>query len=151
MRARLGNAILTEDDQTVESLILDKLRATGSGLCCMEMGTNGMIANRLLNAQKNDSVVSRCYVSPHIESLCKSVNMRTDASEVLTSNIDIDNTTNLAVSIGIAGPDGTRQRLAILPGRPGWTSLGAAELGLDCLRRYLTGLPVDEKIDFEQR
>jgi len=176
MRARLGNAILTEDDQTVESLILDKLRATGSGLCCMEMGTNGMIANRLLNAQKNDSVVSRCYVSPHIESLCKSVNMRTDASDVspslaaamaesqtesnncvthslvvLTSNIDIDNTTNLAVSIGIAGPDGTRQRLAILPGRPGWTSLGAAELGLDCLRRYLTGLPVDEKIDFEQR
>jgi nicotinamide-nucleotide amidase len=28
--------------------------------------------------------------------------------------------------------------------------LGAVELGLDCLRRYLQGLPVTERTDFEQ-
>jgi nicotinamide-nucleotide amidase len=28
--------------------------------------------------------------------------------------------------------------------------LGAMELGLDCLRRFLLGLPVTERIDFEK-
>jgi hypothetical protein len=28
--------------------------------------------------------------------------------------------------------------------------LGAVELGLDCLRRQLYGLPVTERIDFER-
>jgi nicotinamide-nucleotide amidase len=28
--------------------------------------------------------------------------------------------------------------------------LGAAELALDCLRRFLQGLPVVERIDFEK-
>ena len=28
--------------------------------------------------------------------------------------------------------------------------LGAVEMGLDCLRRYLHGLPVHERIDFEK-
>jgi nicotinamide-nucleotide amidase len=27
--------------------------------------------------------------------------------------------------------------------------LGAVEMGLDCLRRHLQGLPVHERIDFE--
>ena len=37
----------------------------------------------------------------------------------------------------------------ILGGRE-WVRLGAVELGLDCLRRYLHGLPVTERIDFER-
>jgi len=31
----------------------------------------------------------------------------------------------------------------------GWR-LGAVEMGLDCLRRYLQGLPVHERIDSEK-
>ena len=31
-----------------------------------------------------------------------------------------------------------------------WVRLGAAELGLDCLRRLLLDLPVDERVDFEK-
>jgi nicotinamide-nucleotide amidase len=31
-----------------------------------------------------------------------------------------------------------------------WVRLGAMELSLDCLRRYLLGLPVSERIDFEK-
>jgi nicotinamide-nucleotide amidase len=31
-----------------------------------------------------------------------------------------------------------------------WLRLGAVEVALDCLRRHLQGLPVDERIDFEK-
>jgi nicotinamide-nucleotide amidase len=41
------------------------------------------------------------------------------------------------------------RRSRILGGRE-WVRLGAVELGLDCLRRYLQGLPVAERIDFEK-
>jgi nicotinamide-nucleotide amidase len=41
------------------------------------------------------------------------------------------------------------RRARILGGRD-WVRLGAVEMGLDCLRRHLQGLPVDERIDFEK-
>ena len=41
------------------------------------------------------------------------------------------------------------RRSRILGGRE-WVRLGAVEMGLDCLRRYLQGLPVYERIDFEK-
>jgi len=41
------------------------------------------------------------------------------------------------------------RRSRIVGGRD-WVRLGAVEMGLDCLRRYLQGLPVDERIDFER-
>ncbi len=42
------------------------------------------------------------------------------------------------------------RRSRILGGRE-WVRLGAVELALDCLRRHLQGLPVDERIDFEKK
>ena len=41
------------------------------------------------------------------------------------------------------------RRARILGGRE-WVRLGAAELAMDCLRRFLQGLPVYERIDFEK-
>jgi N-acetyl-gamma-glutamyl-phosphate reductase len=41
------------------------------------------------------------------------------------------------------------RRARIFGGRE-WVRLGAVELGLDCLRRYLQGLPVTERTDFER-
>jgi nicotinamide-nucleotide amidase len=41
------------------------------------------------------------------------------------------------------------RRSRMLGGRE-WVRLGAVEMSLDCLRRYLQGLPVDERIDFEK-
>jgi nicotinamide-nucleotide amidase len=41
------------------------------------------------------------------------------------------------------------RRSRIVGGRE-WVRLGAVELGLDCLRRFLQGLPVVERIDFEK-
>ncbi len=37
-----------------------------------------------------------------------------------------------------------------LPHRPSAQSRAPATLGLDCLRRYLQGLPVTERTDFER-
>ena len=52
------------------------------------------------------------------------------------------------IAIATAGEVAFR-RSRILGGRE-WVRLGAVELGLDCLRRYLQGLPVVERIDFEK-
>ena len=41
------------------------------------------------------------------------------------------------------------RRSRVVGGRE-WVRLGAVEMALDCLRRYLQGLPVDERIDFEK-
>ena len=52
--------------------------------------------------------------------------------------------------IAVQSPDRSEVRVSRLPGSVNWTRSGAAELGLDCLRRLLMGLPVSESIDFEQ-
>lgn len=52
--------------------------------------------------------------------------------------------------IGMAGPGNIAHREARLPGSIEWTRSGATELGIDCFRRFLLGLPVAERIDFEQ-
>ena len=55
------------------------------------------------------------------------------------------------ILIGIATDAGTACRAARILGGREWLRLGAVEMGLDCLRRYLAGLAVDERIDFEKR
>ena len=174
LRAKYGNAILCEDDQTVESVILNLLEETGSTLSCMEMATGGAIANRLLTSPKGRELVQQCVASPIIDQLCSAVNSTTDSPPrsaelaailaemqtksvgsthslvVLTDEVTTEKTTELIISIGIYGPKGPDQRSAILPGKANWTRLGATELGLDCLRRYIADLPVNERIDFEK-
>jgi len=55
------------------------------------------------------------------------------------------------ICIGIADGKATVARQARLIGGRDWVRAGAVEMGLDCLRRHLLGLPVDERIDFERR
>jgi nicotinamide-nucleotide amidase len=52
--------------------------------------------------------------------------------------------------IGIATADAVEFRRSRILGGREWVRLGAVELGLDCLRRYLQDLPVVERIDFEK-
>ena len=52
--------------------------------------------------------------------------------------------------IGIATANEVVYRRSRILGGRDWVRLGAVELGLDCLRRYLQGLPVVERIDFEK-
>jgi len=41
------------------------------------------------------------------------------------------------------------ENFAFLGGRD-WVRLGAVEMSLDCLRRYLQNLPIDQRTDFEK-
>jgi nicotinamide-nucleotide amidase len=52
--------------------------------------------------------------------------------------------------LAIATATGVASRRSRIVGGRDWVRLGAVEMGLDCLRRYLQGLPVDERIDFEK-
>jgi nicotinamide-nucleotide amidase len=56
-----------------------------------------------------------------------------------------------AIFVGIVDSGGPVTRRARLVGGRDWVRIGATELALDCLRRHLHGLPVDERIDFERR
>ena len=47
-------------------------------------------------------------------------------------------------------PAGVESRRSRIYGGRDWVRLGAVELGLDCLRRYLQKLPVTERTDFER-
>ena len=54
------------------------------------------------------------------------------------------------IHIGIATAGRTEYRRSRILGGREWVRLGAVELALDCLRRFLQGLPVNERSDFEK-
>ena len=54
------------------------------------------------------------------------------------------------VCLAIATNEHVASRKSRIVGGREWVRLGAVEMGLDCLRRYLQGLPVYERIDFEK-
>jgi nicotinamide-nucleotide amidase len=79
----------------------------------------------------------------------------TRASHALAVLIEVDDgpdRIDFGGSIHLAIADGDRvetRRSRIYGGRD-WVRLGAVELGLDCLRRHLFGLPVSERTDFDR-
>jgi nicotinamide-nucleotide amidase len=54
------------------------------------------------------------------------------------------------VCLAIATEGEVASRRSRIVGGREWVRLGAVEMGLDCLRRQLQGLPVYERIDFEK-
>jgi len=54
------------------------------------------------------------------------------------------------ICLAIATEGDVASRKARILGGREWVRLGAVEMGLDCLRRYLQKLPVYERIDFEK-
>ena len=179
VRRRLGNFIIAEDDATIEGVVLDALQRGGGTLATAEMLTAGAIAERLASLPAAEHVFVRSVVSPNIARLRTALGLDFGAAEevspaaaqaaaaalraasgashalaVLTALDPGEDRRELGglVCIGIACEGGavvTRQ--ARLMGGREWIRLGAAELGLDCLRRLLFGLPIDEPIDFERR
>ena len=55
-----------------------------------------------------------------------------------------------SIHLAIAAEEGFESRRSRIYGGRDWVRLGAVELALDCLRRYLHGLPVTERTDFER-
>ena len=174
IRRRLGTFVVAEDDQSLESVVLEALRARGGSLALAETVTGGAVASRLLQVRGAEETVRLGLVSRDPGQLAAAVGLahgaaapatpgalatalraRSGATHALVVAValeaDAQGAEAGAIGIGLAGPGGVVLRQARLAGGREWVRLGAAEMGLDCLRRHLLGLPVDERLDFESR
>ncbi|MCC7348433.1 MAG: CinA family protein, partial [Variibacter sp.] len=89
------------------------------------------------------------------EEVASALRRQSRASHALAVIVDLDEGADRldlggSIHIGIAFDRGAVSRRARILGGRDWVRLGAVELGLDCLRRHLLGLPVSERIDFEK-
>ncbi|HEY7577938.1 MAG TPA: CinA family nicotinamide mononucleotide deamidase-related protein [Acetobacteraceae bacterium] len=178
VQRRLGNFILAEDDQTLEGVVLAELTRQGGTLALVETFTSGAIAARIGHLPGAEHVL-RCGVTVRdrtalhkaleiqgfglagelsqetVEAVARAAREHAGATHALAVLIDLDEGPDRidfggTIWIAVATPEeASFRRSRILGGRE-WVRLGAAELGLDCLRRYLQGLPVAERIDFER-
>ena len=171
VRRRLGNFILAEDDATMESVILDALASAGDSLAIAETFTSGQIAGRLAHLPAARGIFRRGMIAPERTALADSLGLD-DAEDLAEqaaarlrflagSSISLVVITDLdegadridlggSIAIAICTAEGTVSRRARILGGRDWVRLGAIEMGLDCLRRHLTGAPVYERIDFEK-
>ncbi len=177
VRKRLGNFILAEDDDTLEGVVLGALAARGGSLAVVEMFTSGQIAARIAHLPGAEKVFRRGVVARDLgqvhaavglgeapagaltreiaEAVARAAREQAGATHALAVLIDLDDGPDRidfggSICLAIAGEqDVASRRSRILGGRE-WVRLGAVEMGLDCLRRYLQGLPVHERIDFEK-
>jgi len=178
VRKRLGNFILSEDDATLEGIVLGELASRRASLSIVETFTSGAIAARVAHLPGAERVFRRGLVARDLGEVCAAVGLdgaggageltretaeavaraarrQTGATHALAVLIDLDagadridlgGTICLAIATSL---EAASRRSRILGGRE-WVRLGAVEMGLDCLRRYLQGLPVYERIDFEK-
>ncbi len=169
VRRRLGNFIVAEDDQTIEGVVLGRLLATGSTLAIAETVTGGHLAARIAplpgaertfrrgTVARDLSELGATAVAPdQAASVAEALRASSGASHALAVLLELDEGADRpdmggTICIGLADQGRTVTRQARLVGGRDWVRIGATELGLDCLRRHLLGLPVDERIDFERR
>jgi nicotinamide-nucleotide amidase len=178
VRKRLGNFILGEDDQTLEGVVLAELTARGGSLAVVETFTAGQIAARIAHLPGAEKVFRRGLVARDpaelaatlgldgglisgelsretAEAVARAVRQETSASHALAVLIEVDDGPDRidfggSIHLAIAAEEGVESRRSRIYGGRDWVRLGAVELGLDCLRRYLQGLPVTERTDFER-
>jgi nicotinamide-nucleotide amidase len=177
VRKRLGNFILAEDDQTLEGVILDALTGRQASLSVVETFTGGQIAARLAPLPGAEAVFRRGVVGRALsevlaavgleatppgevsretaEAVAAAARQQTGATHALAVLIDLDEGADRidlggTICLAIAAAQEVASRRSRIVGGREWVRLGAVELGLDCLRRFLQGLPVYERIDFEK-
>src|ERR1700719_118446 len=175
VRKRLGNFILAEDDDTLEGVILEESERQDGSLAVVETFTSGQIAARIAPLPGAEGVFRRGLVARDIGELwdglrltippeitreaaaaaAETARRQSGASHALAVLIDLDDGPDRidfggTICIGIADETATESRRSRILGGREWVRLGAVELGLDCLRRQLYGLPVTERIDFER-
>ena len=175
VRKRLGNFILAEDDDTLEGMILEALREQQGSLTIVEMFTSGQMAARIAPLPGAETVFRRglvardtgelwdalaltvpCEITREAaEAVASAARRQSGASHALAVLIDLDEGADRidfggSICIAIATENDVASRRSRILGGREWVRLGAVELGLDCLRRYLYGLPVTERIDFER-
>ncbi|HEX3574077.1 MAG TPA: CinA family nicotinamide mononucleotide deamidase-related protein [Rhodopila sp.] len=172
VRKRLGNFVFAEDDQTLEGVTLNALADANATLTVVETFTAGQIAARIAHLPGAEKIFRHGTVARHLdhlfgvplpaeldqpttEAVTQAAREHTGATHALAVLIELDDGADRidfggTIWIGIATADRTAFRRSRILGGREWVRLGAVELGLDCLRRFLQGLPVVERIDFEK-
>ena len=176
VRKRFGNFILAEDDRTLEGVVLAELEACKGTLSIVEAFTGGLITARIAHLPGAEKIVRRGIVARELSEVCAAVGLaqvpdsitpesaeavaraaleHTGTTHALAVLIDLDEGGDRiefagTVCLAIATVSNTASRRSRIVGGRDWVRLGAVEMGLDCLRRYLQGLPVTERIDFEK-
>jgi len=178
VRRRLGNFILGEDDQTLEGVVLDALVACDGSLTVVETFTAGQIAGRIAHLPGAERVFRRALVARDpaeiaatlgldgglisgelsretAEAVACAARKETGATHAVAVLIEVDDGPDRidfggSIHLAIATADGVESRRSRIYGGRDWVRLGAVELALDCLRRYLQRLPVTERTDFER-
>ncbi len=178
LRSRLGNFILAEDDQTLEGVIMERLLEKNLTLAVVEDFTGGQVSARLAPHPEAPRILLRGTVTPSHESkvaafgidpgwageselrpelaeeLAVKARQEAEAGHGLAALCRLypgrgrDNF-NGSVCVAIATDSETVSRRSRLAGNLEWIRLGAVEMALDSLRRYLNGLPIKERADFE--
>jgi competence/damage-inducible protein CinA-like protein len=178
VRKRLGNFILAEDDQTLEGVVLGELAGRQGTLTIVESFTSGQISARIGHLPGAEEVFRRGILARDLaevyaavgldgpppaggltresaEAVAAAARKLTGATHALAVLIELDEGPDRiefggSICLAIAtAADVASRRSRIVGGRE-WVRLGAVEMGLDCLRRHLQGLPVVERIDFEK-
>jgi nicotinamide-nucleotide amidase len=178
VRKRLGNFTLAEDDDTLEGVVLAQLTAYQGSLAVVETFTGGQIAARLAPLPGAETVF-RCgtvarsladiyravgladaslpgeITSETAETVAAAARLQTGATHALAVLVDVDAGADRidfggTICLAVATAQEVASRRSRIVGGREWVRLGAVEMGLDCLRRYLQGLPLRERIDFEK-
>ena len=178
VRKRLGNFILAEDDRTLEGVVLEELLNRKASLSLVETFTSGQIAARIAHLPGAEKAFHRGVVARDLSEVCAAVGLngvptagaidkdmaiavaraaqrRSAATHALAVLIDLDEGADRiefagTICLAVATERDVASRRSRIVGGRDWVRLGAVEMGLDCLRRYLQGLPVAERIDFEK-
>ena len=154
VRRRLGNFVVAEDEQSLEGVVLEKLKAGGHTLAVGETFTSGAIASRIAPLAGAEGVFRKGVIASDVTA--EALRRDSGTSHALVVLMQLDEGPErpdfgATITVQIADKGGVVQRVARLVGGREWVRTGAAEMGLDCLRRHLCGMPVDERIDFERR
>ena len=176
VRKRFGNFIMAEDDRTLEGVILSELEKCQGSLTIVESFTSGQIVGRIAHLPGAEKIVQRGIVARELAEVCAALGLNdvpaaitkeaaeavahaalthTRATHALVVLIDLDEGADRiefagTVCLAIATANKIESRRSRIVGGRDWVRLGAVEMGLDCLRRALQGLPVNERIDFEK-
>ncbi|HEV8473011.1 MAG TPA: CinA family nicotinamide mononucleotide deamidase-related protein [Methylomirabilota bacterium] len=178
IRKRLGNFIMAEDEQTLEGVVLDALARRRATLTIVETFTSGQIAARFAHLPGAEKVFRRGILARDLtelhaavgadgappagettretaETVARAARRQTGATHALAVLIDLDEGADRiefggTICLAIATEHDVASRRSRIVGGREWVRLGAVEMGLDCLRRYLFDLPVYERIDFEK-
>lgn len=176
VRDRLASYLLAEDADTLEGVVLSALSDIGGTLAIAECGTHGAVAGRIVAADPEGRIFRRGGLGGGVDALAIALGVDGGTADaalavrfaeaVMASS---KTTHGLAVVIpnGVdGGPGGGQGDVLIAVARAGAATVarpavivggrervraGGVEMGLDCLRRLLAGVAVDDPVDFEKR